>query len=312
MTIDASLPRRATAELIGTAGLLVVVIGSGIQAASLSRDTGVALVANSLASAIGLGLIITLFGPLSGAHLNPVVTLTSWWARRTGGQGLDGRDALVYIVAQTVGAIGGALLAEAMFGRLPGTFATRIRGGGHLLIGEIVATAGLVLVIQGLGRIGRAKLIPAAVAAYVAAAIWFTSSGSFANPAGTVGRAFSDSFTGIAPQSLPGFVAAQLLGGILGLALAGMLYGADRTALRPAGSDTASGVGQDAGSGIGSDAVTDIAPGVGLDGTAPDSGPEGGRSAGPDARSGIGGAEIGPEPTMADIARPNTQLGITA
>lgn len=107
-------------------------------------------------------------------------------------------------------------------------------------------------------------------------------------------------------------MAAQLLGGILGLALAGMLYGADRTALRPAGSDTASGVGQDAGSGIGSDAVTDIAPGVGLDGTAPDSGPEGGRSAGPDARSGIGGAEIGPEPTMADIARPNTQLGITA
>ncbi|WP_329443831.1 aquaporin [Streptomyces sp. NBC_01426] len=324
MTIDASLPRRATAELIGTAGLLVVVIGSGIQAASLSRDTGVALVANSLASAIGLGLIITLFGPLSGAHLNPVVTLTSWWARRTGGQGLDGRDALVYTVAQTVGAIGGALLAEAMFGRLPGTFATRIRGGGHLLIGEIVATAGLVLVIQGLGRIGRAKLIPAAVAAYVAAAIWFTSSGSFANPAGTVGRAFSDSFTGIAPQSLPGFVAAQLLGGILGLALAGMLYGTDRTALRPAGSDTASGGGQERGSGIGSyagpdagpDAVTDIAPGVGLDGTAPDSGPdsgpEGGRSAGLDARSGIGGAEIGPEPTMADIARPNTRLGITA
>ncbi|MCY0961421.1 aquaporin [Streptomyces sp. H27-H5] len=315
MTIDASLPRRATVELIGTAGLLVVVIGSGIQAASLSRDTGVALVANSLASAIGLGLIITLFGPLSGAHLNPVVTLTSWWARRTGGQGLDGRDALVYTVAQTVGAIGGALLAEAMFGRLPGTFATRIRGGGHLLIGEIVATAGLVLVIQGLGRIGRAKLIPAAVAAYIAAAIWFTSSGSFANPAGTVGRAFSDSFTGIAPQSLPGFVAAQLLGGILGLALAGMLYGTDRTALRPAGSDTASGGGQDAGSGIGSDAgpdavpdaVTDIAPGVGLDGT-----PDGGRSAGPDARSGIGGGEIGPEPTMADIARPNTQLGITA
>ncbi|MCY0918335.1 aquaporin [Streptomyces sp. H27-G5] len=315
MTIDASLPRRATAELIGTAGLLVVVIGSGIQAASLSRDTGVALVANSLASAIGLGLIITLFGPLSGAHLNPVVTLTSWWARRTGGQGLDGRDALVYTVAQTVGAIGGALLAEAMFGRLPGTFATRIRGGGHLLIGEIVATAGLVLVIQGLGRIGRAKLIPAAVAAYIAAAIWFTSSGSFANPAGTVGRAFSDSFTGIAPQSLPGFVAAQLLGGILGLALAGMLYGTDRTALRPAGSDTASGGGQDAGSGIGSDAgpdavpdaVTDIAPGVGLDGT-----PDGGRSAGPDARSGIGGGEIGPEPMMADIARPNTQLGITA
>ncbi|GHB65596.1 MIP family protein [Streptomyces cirratus] len=228
MPIDASLPRRAAAELIGTAGLLVVVIGSGIQAKALSRDAGVALVANSLATAIGLGLIITLLGPLSGAHLNPVVTLTSWWARRSGGEGVGGRDVLVYTAAQTAGAIGGAVLAEVMFGRVPGTLATQVRDGGHLLIGEIVATAGLVLVIQGLGRVGRPKLIPAAVAAYIAAAIWFTSSGSFANPAGTVGRAFSDSFTGIAPQSLPGFVAAQLLGGALGLALAGLLYGAQR------------------------------------------------------------------------------------
>ncbi|MER6196826.1 aquaporin [Streptomyces sp. NPDC001586] len=225
MTAHTSLSRRAAAELIGTAGLLVVVIGSGLQAAELSRDTGVALIANSLASAIGLGLIITLFGPLSGAHLNPVVTLTSWWARRTGGDGLGGREALVYTVAQTAGAIGGALLAETMFGRTPGTFSTQVRDGGHLLIGEVVATAGLVLVIQGLGRIGRPRLVPAAVAAYIAAAIWFTSSGSFANPAGTIGRSFSDSFTGIAPESLPGFVAAQLIGGILGLALAALLYG---------------------------------------------------------------------------------------
>ncbi|MEU9033607.1 aquaporin [Streptomyces sp. NPDC048352] len=228
MTHKASLLRRAAAELIGTAGLLVVVIGSGIQAANLSRDTGVALVANSFASAIGLGLIITLFGPLSGAHLNPVVTLTAWWARRTGGEGLDAREAFAYAAAQTTGAIGGAVLAETMFGRTPGTFSTQVRDGGHLLIGEIIATAGLVLVIHGLGRIGRPRLIPAAVAAYIAAAIWFTSSGSFANPAGTVGRAFSDSFTGIAPQSLPGFVAAQLLGGVLGLALATLLYGRER------------------------------------------------------------------------------------
>ncbi|MEV7727172.1 aquaporin [Streptomyces sp. NPDC087917] len=228
MKNSASLLRRASAELIGTAGLLVVVVGSGIQAAALSRDTGVALVANSLASAIGLGLIITLLGPLSGAHLNPVVTLTAWWSRRTGGDGLGGRETLAYAAAQVVGAIGGALLAEAMFGRIPGTLSTRVRDGGHLLIGEVVATAGLVLVIQGLGRIGRSKLIPGAVAAYIAAAIWFTSSGSFANPAGTIGRAFSDSFTGIAPQSLPGFVAAQLLGGVLGLALAALLYGRER------------------------------------------------------------------------------------
>ncbi|MFD9405552.1 aquaporin [Streptomyces sp. NPDC059989] len=230
MTAHTSLPRRAAAELIGTAALLVFVIGSGIQAAALSRDIGVALIANSLASAIGLVLMITLFGPLSGGHLNPVVTLTSWWSRRTGGDGLGGREALVYTAAQTVGAIGGALVAEAMFGRAPGTFATQVREGGHLLIGEVVATAGLVVLIQGLDRIGRAKLIPAAVGAYFAAAIWFTSSGSFGNPAGTIARSFSDSFTGIAPESLPGFLAAQLVGAILGLVLAGLLYGTARSA----------------------------------------------------------------------------------
>lgn len=230
MTARTSLPRRAAAELTGTAALLVIVVGSGIQAAGLSRDTGVAVIANSAATAIGLALIITLFGPLSGAHLNPVVTLTAWWSRRTGGQGLLGREALAYAVAQTAGAIVGAVLAEAMFGRIPGTFATQVRDGGHLLVGEVVATTGLVLVIQGLGRIGRPKLVPAAVAAYIGAAIWFTSSGSFANPAGTIGRSFSDSFTGIAPQSLPGFIVAQLIGGILGLALAGLLYGRSRSA----------------------------------------------------------------------------------
>ncbi|MGW0364997.1 aquaporin [Streptomyces sp. NPDC002990] len=223
-----SLPRRAAAEFIGTAGLLIVVIGSGIQAAALSRDTGVALIANSAASAIGLVLIIILFGPLSGAHLNPVVTLTSWWARRASGEGPRLREVGLYTAAQLAGAIAGALVAEAMFGRTPGTFATQVRDGGHLLIGEVVATAGLVFVIQGLERIGRPKLIPAAVAAYIAAAIWFTSSGSFANPAGTVARSFSNSFTGIAPQSLPGFVAAQLVGGFLGLALAALLYGRTR------------------------------------------------------------------------------------
>ncbi|MFB7169539.1 aquaporin [Streptomyces sp. NPDC056254] len=245
MTPQTSLPRRAAAELIGTAGLLMAVIGSGLKAAELSPDTGVALLANSFVSAIGLGLIVTLLGPLSGAHLNPVVTLTSWWAGRTGGTGLGGREVSVYVAAQTAGAIGGTVLAEAMFGRSPGSFATQVRDGGHLLVGEVIATAGLVLVIQGLGRIGRAGLIPAAVAAYLAAAIWFTSSGSFANPAGTIGRSFSDSFTGIAPGSLPGFVAAQLAGGVLGLALAALLYG---TGARGGASDpSAAGEGSEAG-----------------------------------------------------------------
>ncbi|MFD3544361.1 aquaporin [Streptomyces sp. NPDC058655] len=242
MTARASLPRRAATELTGTAALLVVVIGSGIQAAELSRDTGVALIANSLASAVGLGLIIVLLGPVSGAHLNPVVTLMSWWARRTGGEGVGGREALLYAAAQTAGAVAGAVLAEVMFGRTPGAFATQVRDGGHLLVGEVVATAGLVLVIQGLERTGRPKLIPAAVAAYIAAAIWFTSSGSFANPAGTVGRSFSDSFTGIAPQSLPGFVLAQLLGAVLGLALAGLLYGSTRAPLPVAPAEVAPGI----------------------------------------------------------------------
>ncbi|AXE27115.1 hypothetical protein C0216_30165 [Streptomyces globosus] len=237
MTIHASLPRRAAAEFAGAAGLLAVVVGSGIQAAALSSDTGVALAVNSLASAIGLGLAVTLFAPISGAHLNPVVTLASWWARRRGGAGLPGREALAYAAAQTAGAVAGAVLAETMFGRVPGAFATQVRGGGHLLVGEVVATAGLVLVIWGLDRTGRPRLVPAAVAAYLACAIWFTSSGSFANPAGTVGRAFSDSLTGIAPQSLPGFVAAQLAGGALGLALAALLYGGRgrRTAVRADG-----------------------------------------------------------------------------
>ncbi|WP_442807108.1 aquaporin [Streptomyces sp. NBC_01294] len=261
MTAQTSLSRRAAAELIGTAGLLVVVIGSGLQAAELSRDTGVALIANSFASAIGLGLIITLFGPLSGAHLNPVVTLTSWWAGRRGGEGLGGGEALVYTAAQVAGAVGGALLAEAMFGRTPGAFATQVRDGGHLLLGEVVATAGLVLVIQGLERIGRPRLVPAAVAAYIAAAIWFTSSGSFANPAGTIGRSFSDSFTGIAPESLPGFVAAQLIGGVLGLALAALLYGSRNGSGNRSGNESDSG--SDSGSDSRSDSGSDSGSGTG-------------------------------------------------
>ncbi|WP_256104287.1 aquaporin [Streptomyces sp. ODS05-4] len=220
-----TLPRRAVAEFVGSAALVAVIVGSGIQASGLSEDTGVQLLANSLASAIGLGLLIALFAPVSGAHLNPVVTLSVWWTGRRGAAGLTGRGVALYVAAQSAGAVAGALLAEAMFGRPPGAWSTQLRSDGHLLLGEVVATAGLVLLIQGLDRIGRAALAPVAVAAYIAAAIWFTSSGSFANPAATVGRSLTDSFTGIAPASLPGFIAAQLLGGLLGAALAALLYG---------------------------------------------------------------------------------------
>ncbi|PRH76047.1 hypothetical protein C6N75_27740 [Streptomyces solincola] len=220
-----TLPRRAVAEFVGSAALVAVIVGSGIQASGLSEDTGVRLLANSLASAIGLGLLIALFAPVSGAHLNPVVTLSVWWTGRRGAAGLTGRGVALYVAAQSAGAVAGALLAEAMFGRPPGAWSTQLRSDGHLLLGEVVATAGLVLLIQGLERIGRAALAPVAVAAYIAAAIWFTSSGSFANPAATVGRSLTDSFTGIAPASLPGFIAAQLLGGLLGAVLAALLYG---------------------------------------------------------------------------------------
>ncbi|MFG3505984.1 aquaporin [Streptomyces sp. NPDC047821] len=220
-----ALPRRAVAELVGTGALVAVIIGSGIQATGLSLDVGVQLLANSLASAIGLGLLIALFAPVSGAHLNPVVTLSVWWTGRRTPGGLTGREVALYITAQLTGAVAGALLAGAMFGHAPGSWSTRLRSDAHLLLGETVATAGLVLLIQGLDRIGRAQLAPLAVAAYIAAAIWFTSSGSFANPAATVGRSLTDSFTGIAPASMPGFIAAQLLGGLLGAGLVTLLYG---------------------------------------------------------------------------------------
>ncbi|MEU8619795.1 aquaporin [Streptomyces sp. NPDC048623] len=230
----ASLPRRALAEFTGTAALVAVIVGSGLRADALSQDIGVRLIANAAASAIGLGLLIALIGPLSGAHLNPVVTLSEWWTRRTRDHRNGGREALAYIAAQLGGAVAGALLAEAMFGRAPGAgLATARRAELHLLLGEAVATAGLVLVVQGLRRIGRPSLAPVAVAGYIGAAIWFTSSGSFANPAATVGRAFSDSFTGIAPGSVPAFAAAQLLGMLLGMGVSVLLYGTDRAASEP-------------------------------------------------------------------------------
>ncbi|MFF9338210.1 MULTISPECIES: aquaporin [unclassified Streptomyces] len=226
----ASLPRRVTAEFTGTAALVAVIVGSGIRADSLSQDIGVRLIANAAASAIGLGLLIALLGPLSGAHLNPVVTLSEWWGRR---REQEGREVLAYVAAQVAGALAGALLAEAMFGRAPGSWSTEPRAALHLLLGEAVATAGLVLVVQGLRHTGRPQLAPVAVAGYIGAAIWFTSSGSFANPAATVGRSLTDSFTGIAPASVPAYAAAQLLGMLLGMGLAGVLYGTDRGSAEP-------------------------------------------------------------------------------
>jgi glycerol uptake facilitator-like aquaporin len=219
----APLRARAAAELVGTAALVAVVVGSGIQATELTRDVGVQLLANSLATVFGLGVLIVLLGPVSGAHFNPAVTLAEWW---TGGVGP--REAAVYVPAQTVGAIAGAVLADAMFGRPPAEWSTHDRSSGHLLLGEVVATAGLVLLIFGLARTDRLRFAPVAVASYIGAAYWFTSSTSFANPAVTVGRAFTDTFAGIAPGSVPAFVGAQLVGAATGLALVVLIFGRRR------------------------------------------------------------------------------------
>ncbi|MFJ3307638.1 aquaporin [Streptomyces sp. NPDC086549] len=222
--MSASLARRALAEAVGTALLVAVVVGSGIQATDLSPDVGVQLLANSLATVFGLGVLILLLGPVSGAHFNPVVTLAAWFTGRRTGDGPSGRDVVAYISAQTVGAIAGAVLADAMFGKPLVRWSSHDRSAGHLWLGEIVATAGLVLLIFGLSRVGRAHLAPAAVASYIGAAYWFTSSTSFANPAVTVGRAFTDTFAGIAPGSVAPFVVAQAIGAALGLALVAAVF----------------------------------------------------------------------------------------
>ncbi len=225
MTGAPPLARRAAAEFVGTGALVAVVVGSGIQAAGLSQDVGVQLLANSLATVFGLGVLILLLGPVSGAHFNPVVTLAAWWTSRRGGEGPGPRELAAYLPAQIAGAIGGAVLADTMFGESPVTWSTHDRWAPHLWLGEVVATAGLVLLILGLARVGRAHLAPVAVAAFIGAAYWFTSSTSFANPAVTVGRAFSDTFAGIAPASVLPFVAAQLVGLAVGLALVAVLFG---------------------------------------------------------------------------------------
>jgi glycerol uptake facilitator-like aquaporin len=223
--VSASPGRRIAAEAIGTGLLVAVVVGSGIQATELSHDVGVQLLANSLATVFGLGVLILLLGSVSGAHFNPAVTLAAWYTgRRTpGGPAL--RDVAAYVPAQIAGAISGAFLADAMFAQPLVKFSTHDRSAGHLWLGEVVATAGLILLIFGLDRIGRAALAPAAVASYIGAAYWFTSSTSFANPAVTIGRAFTDTFAGIAPASVIPFIAAQLLGAALGLGIVAAVYG---------------------------------------------------------------------------------------
>jgi arsenate reductase len=218
--VPAALPRRVLAELLGTALLVAAVVGSGIMASRLSPDdTGIALLENAIATGAVLLVLIATLGPVSGAHLNPVVTAVDAWFG-----GIDRRDVLPYAAAQVVGAGLGAMLANLMFGLSAVSVSTDVRSGPGILLSEVVATFGLLLVILGLVRGGRSSWVAPAVAAYIVGAYWFTASTSFANPAVTIGRTLSDTFAGIAPASVPGFVAAQCIGAALAAATALVLW----------------------------------------------------------------------------------------
>jgi arsenate reductase len=204
---------------------VTAVVGSGVMATTLSpNDVGLQLLENSVATAFALGALILTFGPISGAHFNPVVSAADWFLGRRSGTGLTAAQLGGYAVAQTLGATAGSVLANLMFDLAAVDFSGKDRAAGHLWLGEVVATTGLILLIFALARSGRSAVAPAAVGAYIGAAYWFTSSTSFANPAVTIGRAFTDTFAGIAPASVPGFVIAQLIGLVVGTGLLLALY----------------------------------------------------------------------------------------
>jgi glycerol uptake facilitator-like aquaporin len=214
------IARRLLAELLGSAFLAALVIGSGIAARTLSPgDVGLQLFENAAATAAGLFTIILMFGPVSGGHFNPVVSLVD-----AAFQGISWRDALAYIPAQVSGCILGAIAANGMFSLAAISISTHHRASGAHLFSEVIATSGLILVIFSLARTRRASTAPAAVGAYIGAAYFFTSSASFANPAISVGRMFSDTFAGIAPASVPGFIVAQLVGGTCAILAIRALY----------------------------------------------------------------------------------------
>jgi glycerol uptake facilitator-like aquaporin len=217
--VSAPLSRRLLAEFLGSAFLAALVIGSGIAAAELSSDPGLRLLENAAATAVGLFAIILMFGPVSGGHFNPVVSLVD-----AAFGGLPWRVALAYIPAQVAGCIAGAVAANGMFALTAVSISTHHRASPAHLFAEVIATCGLLLVIFSLARTGRLATAPAAVGSYIGAAYWFTSSTSFANPAISVGRMFSDTFAGIAPASVPSFVLAQLAGGVVAFLVVRTLY----------------------------------------------------------------------------------------
>jgi arsenate reductase len=221
LSAERSLGRRLTAGLTGSALLAAVVVGSGIFAQRLSpNDEGIQLLENSTATGVGLVALILTFGWVSGAHFNPVVTM----AERLLG-GIDNRGTAAYVTVQTIGCCIGAMVANTRFDLPAVNVSTHVRAGGDLWLGEIVATFGLLVVITGVVRSGRASAAPYAAVGYIAAAHWFTSSTSFANPANiTIGRTLTDTFSGIAPRSAAASIAAQLIGGALAVAFAAYVF----------------------------------------------------------------------------------------
>jgi glycerol uptake facilitator-like aquaporin len=212
--------RRLLAELLGSVFLGAVVVGSGIAAQRLSPgNTGLELLENAGATAAGLFAIILMFGPVSGGHFNPVVSFVD-----ASFGGLTWRDAAAYLPAQVTGCAIGAVVANVMFSKAAVELSTKHRGSPAHFLSEVVATLGLLLVIVALARSGRSRSTPAAVGAYIGSAYFFTSSTSFANPAITVGRMFSNSFAGIAPASVPSFVTAQVVGGCVAVLVIRLLY----------------------------------------------------------------------------------------
>jgi arsenate reductase len=218
-SLHVALARRLVAEGVGTAFLIIAVVGSGIMATNLSTDVGLQLLENAAATAGALIGVILMFGSVSGAHFNPIVTLVD----RLFGT-ISSRDAVLYAAAQTLGGCFGTVITNLMFELDAINVATRSRTGGHLWLSEVVATIGLLLVIHGCVRSGRSSAVPFAVGVWIGGAYWFTSSTSFANPAVTVARTLSDSFAGISPRSAPMFVVMQLVGAVIAYGLIRFLF----------------------------------------------------------------------------------------
>ena len=219
------LIRRLAAEALGTAMLIVAVVGSGIMASRLSSgDLGLQLLENSAATAGALIGLILMFGAVSGAHFNPVVSLLDRMLGTT-----TTRDTALYVVAQVAGGCAGSVLVNVMFGLAAFQLSTKTRSSGGIWLSEVVATATLLLLIQGCVRTGRAKTVPFAVGAWIGGAYWFTASTSFANPAVTVARTLSDTFAGIAPASAPMFIVMQLVGAVIAFGLVRLFYPHDHS-----------------------------------------------------------------------------------